>query len=156
VSSATKEVVMAVNHAKSYLAKPGEVEARWYLVDATGQVLGRLATRLATILMGKHKPRYTPHVLTGDCIVVINAEKVRLTGRKPQTKAYDRYTYYPGGRKVIPFETMIQRHPDRVIRLAVKRMLPDNKLGAKMLSRLKVYRGPKHEHAAQKPQPLAV
>ena len=140
---------------KTYLAKPGEVEAQWHLVDAAGKVLGRLATELATILMGKHKPTYTPHVLTGDFIVVVNAEKVALTGRKLQQKEYDRYTYYTSGRKVVSIATMMERHPDRVIRLAVRRMLPKNKLARQMLKRLKVYAGPEHPHAAQQPAPLA-
>ena len=139
---------------KTYLAKPDEVSADWHLVDASGKVLGRLATHLATILMGKHKPVYTPHVLTGDVVVVINAEKVKLTGRKMEQKQYDHYTYYPSGRKVVPIARMMERHPERVIQLAVRRMLPKNKLGRQMLKRLKAYAGPDHPHAAQRPRPL--
>jgi len=139
---------------KSYLADPETDGGQWYVVDADQKVLGRLATRLATILMGKHKPTYTPHVLSGDFVVVINAEKVKLTGRKMQQKTYDRYTYYPGGRKVVPIAKMMARHPERVIRLAVQRMLPKTKLGRQMLKRLKVYAGPEHPHQAQQPQPL--
>jgi len=139
---------------KSYLADPETDGGQWYVVDADQKVLGRLATRLATILMGKHKPTYTPHVLSGDFVVVINAEKVKLTGRKMQQKTYDRYTYYPGGRKVVPIAEMMARHPERVIRLAVQRMLPKTKLGRQMLKRLKVYAGPEHPHQAQQPQPL--
>ena len=139
---------------KTYLAKPDEVTANWHLVDASGKVLGRLATHLATILMGKHKPAYTPHVLTGDVVVVVNAEKVKLTGRKMEQKQYDRYTYYSGGRKVVPIARMMERHPERVIQLAVRRMLPKNKLARQMLKRLKVYAGPDHPHAAQRPRPL--
>ena len=141
---------------KSYLAKPGEVGGKWHLVDAEGLILGRLATQLATILMGKHLPTYTPHVLTGDFIVVVNAEKVKLTGRKMEQKTYDHYTYYPGGHKVEPISKVLAMHPDRVIRLAVRRMLPKNKLARDMLSRLKIYKGTDHPHQAQCPQPLEV
>ena len=139
---------------KTYLAKPGEVGGDWHLVDADQKVLGRMATHLATVLMGKHKPTYTPHVLSGDFVVVVNAEKVKLTGRKTEQKTYDRYTYYIGGRKVDSFARMMARHPDRVIKLAVRRMLPKNKLGREMLKRLKVYAGPTHPHQAQCPTPL--
>jgi large subunit ribosomal protein L13 len=141
--------------AKTFMAKPGQLDQKWRLVDADGRVLGRLATQLATVLMGKHRPEYTPHVAMGDFVVVVNAEKVKLTGRKAQTKEYDRYSYYPGGRKVVPIGTMMQRHPERVIQLAVRRMLPKNKLGRQMLKRLKVYAGPDHPHQAQNPEPLA-
>ncbi len=139
---------------KSYVARPDEVGGDWHLVDASGKVLGRLAAQLATILMGKHKPTYTPHVLTGDFVVVVNAEKVKLTGRKLEQKEYDHYTYYPGGRKVVPIARVMERHPERVIQLAVRRMLPKNKLARRMLKRLKVYAGPEHPHAAQQPRPL--
>lgn len=141
---------------KSFLAKPGQVGGQWHLVDATGKVLGRLAAQLATILMGKHKPTYTPHVVTGDFVVVVNAEKVKLTGRKMEQKSYQRYTFYPGGQKVEPIAKVLAAHPDRVIRLAVRRMLPKNKLGRDMLSRLKIYAGANHPHGAQSPQPLDV
>jgi large subunit ribosomal protein L13 len=147
---------MAYNDGKSYLAKANEIEPQWFVVDATDQVLGRMAVRIATILMGKHKPTYTPHTLTGDCVVVINAEKVKVTGRKRDQKQYDRYTNYPSGRKVISFADLQDKHPDRVIRLAVRRMLPKNRLAHRMLSRLKVYAGPEHEHQAQRPEPLAL
>jgi large subunit ribosomal protein L13 len=139
---------------KSYLAKPGETGGDWHLVDAEGKVLGRLATELATILMGKHKPDYTPHVLTGDFVVVVNAGKIKLTGRKIQQKEYDRYTYHPGGRKVESIAEVLAKHPERVIESAVRRMLPKNKLGREMLKRLKVYGGPDHPHQAQQPKPL--
>jgi len=139
---------------KSYIARPDELKPDWHLVDASDKVLGRLATELATILMGKHKPTYTPHVLTGDFVVVINAEKVKLTGRKIEQKEYDHYTYYPSGRKVVPIDRMMERHPERVIESAVRRMLPKNKLARQMLKRLKVYAGPAHPHAAQQPEPL--
>ncbi|HOB73721.1 MAG TPA: 50S ribosomal protein L13 [Phycisphaerae bacterium] len=141
---------------KSFLAKPGEVGGDWHLVDADGKVLGRLATELATILMGKHKPTYTPHVLTGDFVVVINAEKVRLTGNKLEQKEYDRYTYYNSGRKVDPIKKVLATHPERVIWWAVRRMLPKNALGRHMLSRLKIYAGPQHPHQAQQPKPLEI
>jgi len=139
---------------KSYLAKTGEAGGDWHLVDASGKVLGRLASKVATILMGKHRPTYTPHVLTGDFIVLINAEKVKLTGRKPEQKQYDRYSHHPGGRKVESIATVMAKHPERVIQLAVRRMLPKNKLGDHMMKRLKVYKGSKHPHAAQQPQAM--
>lgn len=141
---------------KSYLAKPEEVGGEWHVVDAEGQVLGRLATQIATILMGKHRPTYTPHVLTGDFVVVINAEKVKLTGSKMWQKEYDRYSYYTSGRKVEPISRVMERHPERIIKLAVKRMLPKNKLGYRMLKRMKVYAGPNHPHQAQVPQELEI
>jgi len=136
---------------KTYLAKNDEVTAAWHCVDASDKVLGRLAAQVARLLMGKHKPTYTPNVACGDFVIVTNASKVRLTGNKAQTKTYQRYSYYPGGQKLIPFQTMIQMHPERVIEQAVKRMLPKNKLATQMLSKLKVYAGPEHPHAAQKP-----
>ena len=137
---------------KTYLAKKGEVERKWWLADADGAILGRLAARIAQILMGKTKPTYTPHVDTGDFVVVVNAEKIRLTGRKAQQKEYDHYSYYPGGRKVVTFAEMMEKSPEKVVMLAVKRMLPKNRLGRKMLTKLKVYRGPDHQHQAQKPE----
>ena len=139
---------------KTYLAKKNEITADWYCVDADDQILGRLAVQVARLLMGKHKPIYTPNVDCGDFVVVTNASRVRLTANKAQTKTYERYSYHPGGRKVIPFATMIQRHPDRVIRQAVRRMLPKNKLARQMLSKLKIYAGSEHPHAAQKPEPF--
>jgi large subunit ribosomal protein L13 len=147
---------MAKCRIGSFLAKPGEVLQSWHHVDASNKVLGRLATKVATVLMGKHKPIYTPHVDTGDFVVVTHAEKVRLTGRKRQAMTYERYSYYPGGRTVVPFETMMQRHPERVVREAVRRMLPKNALGRRMLTKLKVYAGDAHPHAAQQPAPLEV
>ena len=141
---------------KTYLAKKNEVIADWFCVDAADQVLGRLAVQVARLLMGKHKPVYTPHVDCGDFVIVTNASQVRLTGNKAQTKTYQRYSYYPGGQKIIPFATMIERHPERVIQHAVRRMLPKNKLAKQMLSKLKVYGGPEHLHAAQKPKPFTL
>jgi len=137
---------------KSYIAKKGEVDRKWVLIDADGQILGRLATKIASILMGKTKPVYTPHVDTGDFVVVVNAEKIRLTGKKAQTKQYQRYTGYPGGQKIVSYAEMLDKKPERVIELAVRRMLPKNKLGAKMFKKLKVFSGPGHDHAAQKPE----
>lgn len=139
---------------KSFLAKKGQVEQKWWVLDAEGKVLGRLASKVAMILMGKNKPIYTPHVDTGDYVIVVNAEKVRLTGRKPQTKTYQTYSFYPSGQKIIPFARMIERHPERVIERAVRRMLPKSGLGERMFKKLKVYKGPHHEHAAQKPVKL--
>jgi large subunit ribosomal protein L13 len=138
------------------MAKEGEVVAKWLVVDATNKVLGRLATRVAMILMGKHRPEYTPHVDTGDFVVVINAGKVKLTGRKIRQKAHQRYSKYPGGLKVLPFTERIQTNPDLIIREAVRRMLPKNKIGVHMLSKLKVYSGTDHPHQAQQPQALEI
>jgi large subunit ribosomal protein L13 len=137
-------------------AKPAEVERDWYLVDATGKTLGRLSTEIARRLRGKHKPIFTPHVDTGDYIVVINAEKVRVTGRKADDKMYFRHSGYPGGMKQASFKQVIDRAPARVIELAVKGMLPKNPLGRAMFKKLKVYAGAEHRHAAQQPQPLEI
>ena len=139
---------------KSFMAKKDQCEAKWLLVDADNAVLGRMAAKIAPMLMGKTKPTYTPHVLSGDFVVVVNAEKIKLTGRKIEQEEYDYYTYYIGGHKSVSMAEMIEKHPDRVIKLAVRRMLPKNKLAYQMLKRLKVYRGPEHPHAAQQPQPL--
>lgn len=139
---------------KTYAVKAKDIERRWYLVDADGQVLGRLASRIAQILRGKHKPIYSPHLDTGDYVVVINADKVRLTGRKAETKTYFRHSGYMGGEKFIPFRRMLATHPERVIELAVKGMLPKNALGRRMRKKLKVYAGPAHPHEAQRPEPL--
>jgi large subunit ribosomal protein L13 len=136
------------------MAKQNELEQKWYLVDAEGAVLGRLAAKIAPILMGKNKPTYTPNVDTGDYIVVINAEKIRVKGNKEQTKEYQRYSGYPGGHKYIPYAKMIKEHPERVIKSAVKNMLPKNKLGEKMLKKLKVYAGSEHQNQAQKPEKI--
>ena len=139
---------------KSYLAKKETVQRNWRVVDADGAVLGRLAVKVATALMGKDKPTYTPHVDTGDFVIVVNAEKVRVTGNKEETKEYQRYSGYPGGQKIIPYKRMMERHPERIIEMAVKRMLPKNTLGAHMFKKLKVYSGPDHDHAAQQPQKM--
>lgn len=129
-------------------------DRKWYLVDADGQVLGRLATRVATVLRGKHKPTFTPHVDGGDHIIIVNAEKIVLTGKKRTDKLYYRHSGYPGGMKVKTAEEMLDHHPERVIRNAVKGMLPKNPLGRAMLKKLRVYAGPDHQHEAQQPQPL--
>jgi large subunit ribosomal protein L13 len=134
---------------KCYQAKPNEVAREWWCLDAQGQVLGRMATRLATVLMGKHKPTYTPHVDTGDFIVVTNAEKFKLTGRKAEAMEYDSYSYHPGGRRVVSFQEMMQKHPERVIEFAVRRMLPKSAMGRRMLTKLKIYKGTEHPHQAQ-------
>jgi len=125
-------------------------------VDAADRILGRLATKVAIVLMGKHRPIYTAHVDTGEFVIITNAEKIRLTGRKRETMTYERYSYYPGGRTVVPFEAMMQRHPERVVRDAVRRMLPKNALGRRMLTKLKVYAGAEHPHTAQQPESLNV
>jgi large subunit ribosomal protein L13 len=142
---------------KCYLATRAEAEAsrRWFVVDATDQVLGRLASRLATVLMGKNKPTYTPHVDGGDFVIVLNAGKIKLTGMKKKEEiVYQRYSGYAGGLSEVPLTRMIERHPERVIREAVRRMLPKSTLGRHMLSKLKVYAGATHEHQAQQPEPL--
>lgn len=141
---------------KTFSAKPETVQRDWYVVDADGKTLGRLATELARRLRGKHKPEYTPHVDTGDYIVVVNAEKIRVTGRKATDKVYYHHTGYPGGIKGISFEKQIQKAPERVIEHAVKGMLPKNRLGRAMFKKLKVFAGPEHKHAAQQPQPLDI
>lgn len=137
---------------KSFMAKNNNVEQKWLLVDAEDAVLGRMAAQIAPILMGKTKPTYTPHVDVGDYVVVVNADKIKVTGKKAEQKEYDWYTHHPGGRKVASFGEMMDKKPERVIELAVRRMLPKNKLGRKMLKKLKVYRGPDHEHQAQQPE----
>jgi large subunit ribosomal protein L13 len=139
---------------KTYVAKPGEVAANWHVVDADGKVLGRMATRIATILMGKHRPEYTPHVDTGEFVIVVNAEKVKLTGNKWAGKEYDWFTGYPGSHRSLTAEEMQRKHPDRIVREAVRRMLPKNRLGAKMFTKLKVYAGSEHPHQAQQPEKL--
>lgn len=141
--------------AKTYMARPGEVEAAWHVVDATDQVLGRLAATVAPILQGKTKPAYTPHVDCGDFVVVINASKVKTTGaNKPAQKIYKNYSGYPSGQKETPLAEMLATKPEKVITEAVRRMLPKSRLGASMLTKLKVYAGPEHPHQAQQPQPL--
>ncbi|MCC5856634.1 MAG: 50S ribosomal protein L13 [Ectothiorhodospiraceae bacterium] len=141
---------------KTFSAKPAEVERDWFLVDADGKTLGRLASEIAHRLRGKHKAEYTPHVDTGDYIVVVNAEKVRVTGRKTTDKMYYRHTGYIGNMKSASFSKLIEEKPERVLELAVKGMLPKNRLGRAMFKKLKVYAGPEHRHTAQQPQPLDI
>ena len=141
---------------KTYTAKPETVKREWLVVDAEGVALGRLATEIASRLRGKHKPEYTPHVDTGDYIVVINAEKVRVTGNKASAKQYYRHTGYPGGLRSMNFEKLIDHAPERVLELAVKGMLPKGPLGRAMFRKLKVYAGTEHNHAAQQPQVLDI
>jgi len=142
-----------VNTGKTYVAKPGEIEKSWFVVDAVGQVLGRLASDIAMVLMGKHRPTYTPHVDTGDYVIVVNAEKVKLTGKKWEQKRYTWYTGYPGQRSESA-EQRLARHPDKILSEAVRRMLPKNKLGRQMLNKLKIVIGPTHDHQAQQPVPF--
>ncbi len=141
---------------KTFSAKPDEVTRDWFVVDATGKTLGRLATEIARRLRGKHKPEYTPHVDTGDYIVVINAEKIRVTGNKLKDKMYYRYTGYIGNLKSVPLEKLLAETPERVLQFAVKGMMPRNSLGRKMFSKLRVFAGPEHSHAAQQPIPLDI
>lgn len=141
---------------KTYSAKPQDVRRDWYVVDASGKTLGRLATEVARRLRGKHKPEYTPHVDTGDYIVVVNAKDVAVTGNKRADKMYYRHTGYIGNLKSANFEKMVEKAPEEVIRLAVKGMLPKNPLGRQMIRKLKIFAGPEHKHEAQQPQPLDI
>ncbi len=141
---------------RTYVLKAAEVQRDWYVVDAAGHTLGRLATRIATILRGKHKANFSPSLDNGDFVVVVNADKVELTGRKRQQKVYYHHTGYMGGLREVSFERMLAGHPERVIRFAVRGMLPRNRLGRAMLRKLKIYRGPDHPHQAQQPQPLEI
>jgi large subunit ribosomal protein L13 len=140
----------------TYTPRAHEIEHRWWVVDAEGKTLGRLATEVARILRGKHKPMYTPHLDTGDHVVVLNASKVRLTGKKADQKTYFRHSGYMGGERHIPFQRMLSGHPERVIELAVKGMLPKGALGRAMRKKLRVYAGSEHPHHGQKPTPLAL
>ena len=139
---------------KTWNAKPGEITRRWYVVDAEGQTLGRLATRIADLLRGKGKAEYTPHVDTGDFVVVVNAEKIHVTGKKLDEKLYYRHSGYPGGLRSRPLREQLERRPTEVIRKAVKGMLPRTRLGRAQIGKLKIYAGPEHPHAAQNPEPL--
>jgi large subunit ribosomal protein L13 len=139
---------------KTYTAKPGEIARDWYVVDADGQTLGRLATQIADTLRGKGKPQYTPHVDTGDFVVVVNAEKIAVTGQKLDQKRYYRHSGYPGGIRSRTLREQLDRRPTEVLRLAVKGMLPRNRLARRQLTKLKIYAGPEHPHEAQRPEPL--
>ena len=142
----------------SYMAKtdsngrPSNFEQQWWVIDATGLVVGRLAATIATILRGKHKPQYTPHQDTGDFVIVINADKVRFTGKKLEQKTYSSYSHYPGGLKVVPASEVMAKHPERILEAAVRRMVPRNRLGRKQMEKLKIYAGPQHPHQAQQPK----
>ncbi len=139
---------------KTYIPRPKEIERRWFIIDATDKPLGRLAAKIAYILRGKHKAIYTPHLDTGDYVIVINAEKIKLTGQKLTKKELYSYSGYPGGLKVTTYEKMLQKAPERIIERTVWGMLPKNRLGRKMFKKLKVYRGEEHPHQPQKPEPL--
>ncbi len=138
---------------KSYMARPASVERKWHLIDAEGRTLGRLATEIARLLRGKNKPQYTPHIDVGDFVVVVNADKVVVTGKKAEQKVYYRHSGYPGGLKETSFETMLKRKPTEVLRGAVKGMMPRTRLGRQQLRKLKIYAGPEHPHEAQNPRP---
>jgi large subunit ribosomal protein L13 len=139
---------------KTYSPRPGDFDGEWYVVDAAGQTLGRLASRIALILRGKHRPQFAPHFDPGDHVVVVNAARVRLTGRKVQQKKYQQYSGYPGGLKEVSLSSLMQSHPERVVEMAVKGMLPRNRLGRRLFQHLIVYPGPDHPHAAQNPKPI--
>jgi len=139
---------------RTFTQKQEEIERDWYVVDAEGETLGRLASRIAPILKGKHKPIYTPHLDCGDFVVIVNAEKVRVTGRKLDQKLYHRHSGYPGGLKSISLRDQLNRYPERVLQAAIRGMLPKNKLGRRMIKKLKVYAGDAHPHEAQQPKPL--
>jgi large subunit ribosomal protein L13 len=137
---------------KTYSQKVSEVNRKWLVADAENQVLGRFATQIATLLRGKHKPTYTPSMDDGDYVIVVNCEKIKITGRKADQKVYYRHTGYPGGIKATPYRMMLAKHPDRILRKAVKGMLPKSRMGRKLLTKLRIYAGPKHPHAAQQPE----
>ncbi|MDD5135476.1 MAG: 50S ribosomal protein L13 [Phycisphaerae bacterium] len=139
---------------KSFLPKKKDIQRKWLLVDADGAVLGRLASKIAMILMGKTKPIYTPHLDTGDYVVVVNADKIRVTGNKKDYKEYQYYTSYPGGHKYVSFQALMAKKPEKVLELAVNRMMPKNTIGKNMLKKLKIYRGDKHEQVAQQPEKI--
>ena len=138
----------------TYMPKPGEVKANWYVVDATDQVLGRLASKISMIVQGKNKPTYAAHVDTGDFVIVLNADKVRVTGKKADVLQFDTYSRYPGGRHLYSFKTMAALHPEKLLQLAVRRMLPKSRMGRNILTKVKIYKGDKHPHAAQQPKEL--
>ncbi|MDX9701652.1 MAG: 50S ribosomal protein L13 [Candidatus Auribacterota bacterium] len=141
---------------KTYTAKPTDIERKWYLIDATDQILGRLATKAADILRGKHKPMYTPSMDTGDYIIIINAEKVRVTGKKADTMEYQRFSGYPDGLKIESYKQMKVKKPEYIVQHAIAGMVPKTKLGKAMIKKLKVFAGPEHDHVAQKPEQITV
>jgi large subunit ribosomal protein L13 len=138
----------------TYMPKPGEIKADWHVIDASGQVLGRLAAKISLVLQGKNKPTYTPHVDTGDFVVVLNADKIIVTGRKADVLEYDTYSRHPGGRHLYSYKTMKELHPEKLLELAVRRMLPKSKMGRNILGKLKIYKDDKHPHQAQQPKAL--
>jgi large subunit ribosomal protein L13 len=138
------------------MPKPGEIKGNWHVVDATDQVLGRLAARVSILLQGKHKPTYTPHVDTGDFVIILNADKVKVTGKKAEVLQYDTYSRYPGGRRLYSFRRMNELHPEKLIELAVRRMLPKSKMGRNILGKLKIYKGSEHPHQSQQPKELKI
>src|SRR5213595_3369451 len=138
----------------TFMAKKGDVPQRWHLIDATDMVVGRLAVVIANILRGKHRPQYTPHLDTGEFVVVINASKLRFTGKKLQTKTYANYSHYAGGLRTVTAETLMAKRPERVLEYAVRRMVPRNRLGRQQMTKLKIYAGPQHPHQAQQPEKL--
>lgn len=152
----TAQSLIVEDHVKTYYAKPGEVEREWLVVDATDIPLGRLASEVASILRGKHKPQYTPHVDVGDFVIVVNADKVKLTGKKSQDKRVFRHSGFPGGLKSVAVGELLAKRPERVVERAVKGMLPKNTLGRAMGKKLKVYAGPDHPHQAQKPRQITL
>jgi large subunit ribosomal protein L13 len=152
VCSIESNVMAVLQSQKTWVAKPLEVPREWHIVDASGQILGRMANKIAVLLMGKHRPSYTAHTDTGDFVVVTNAEKVVVTGKKNKGKMYQTFSGYPSGRKLVPFDELQAKHPEEIIMLAVRRMLPKNKLGHQVLTKLKIYKGEKHPHGAQKPK----
>jgi large subunit ribosomal protein L13 len=140
----------------TFMARPGDVEQGWFVIDATDQVVGRLAVKIADVLRGKHRPQYTPHIDTGEFVIVINAAKMKFTGNKLETKTYQAYSHYPGGQKIISARDLMEKRPERVLEYAVRRMVPRNKLGRQQMTKLKIYAGPTHPHQAQQPRELTV
>ena len=138
----------------SFMAKPGVVPQNWHVIDAAGQVVGRLAVAIANILRGKHRPEYTPHIDTGEFVIVINADKVKFTGKKLEQKTYSAYSHYPGGLRTVTARQVMAKHPERIIESAVRRMVPRNRLGRQQMTKLKIYAGPDHPHQAQQPKEL--
>lgn len=147
---------MSLNEKQTYFFKKEEIEKKWYIVDADGKVLGRLASQVAKILRGKHKPYFTPNADLGDFVVIVNAEKIKLTGKRPEQKQYFHYTGYPGGATFKSFKELIKTKPEKVIYHAIKGMIPHNRLGRRVIQKLKVYAGPNHPHTAQKPEKLNI
>ena len=139
---------------KTTMPKGKDIQQKWYVVDADGKVLGRLASRVASILRGKHRPEFAPHMDLGDHVIIVNADKIRVTGRKAQQKYYLRHSGYPGGLKKIPYMRVLREHPERILYHAIKGMLPHNRLGRKLMKKVRIYAGPEHPHQAQQPEPL--